>query len=176
MILIVVLILTFTLFFLFSLSKIRTSKEVGLKFPWKILAVVAGSALFLFTGLILYVVDYYSAKHWIEVVPIVDASSQDKGKTGFSLPSGDYLIQVDREGDVREDDSLTIRYVLDVPNEGLKIVQEKTLPFVLGLRQYDLESFVFKKDKSNGVISVEILKPSKSKIAVKLVTNRYFDM
>ena len=176
MILISLIFLILIILFFFFISKFRASRQAGHKLPSLILTVITGATLLFILGFVFFIIDYYSARHWIEVTPIVDASHQDKGMVGFSLPSGDYLIVVNREEDSAQDDSFSIKYIVDVPEEGLKIEEKKDLQFNLGLGQYRLKSFTLKKNKSKGLISVEILKPSKSKIAVKLVTNRYFDM
>ena len=95
---------------------------------------------------------------------------------GFSLPKGSYLIMADYEASNLKNDDLIIRYSVNVPQEGLNLEKEKTIRFDLGIRQYHLESFTLNKNRSNGTISVEILKPPKNKIAVKLATNRYLDL
>lgn len=175
MILILLLILVTIILFFISISRIRASSQTGHGSPWWIVTVLT-SALFLFIiGVVFYFVDYYSAKHWIEVVPIVDASSQNKGVVGFSLPSGKYLIEVDAERNINQKDALAIRYSLNIPGEGIKIEKEKNLDFDL-VGQHRLDTFDIKKNRSDGTFSVEVLKPSRGKLSVKLVTNRYFDM
>ena len=175
MILILPIIIVAIILFFVSVSRIKASSQTGRKSPWLIVTGLT-SAVFLFiVGAVLYFVDYYSAKHWIEVVPIVDASSQSKGIVGFSLPSGKYLIEVDTERNINQKDALMIRYSLNIPGEGIKIEKEKNLNFDL-VGQYRLDTFDLKKNRSDGVFSVEVLKLSRGKLSIKLVTNRYFDM
>lgn len=172
MTIVLLLILVSVIFFIVSLLKYRDCKQAGHKSSWIIVSVVTGAVVIIFLGMIFYVGDYYSAKHWIEIIPIADTSSQNRGVVDFSLPKGEYIIVVFQERNSKEKDSVIIRYSLEVPEEGIKISQEKNLAFAWQ-NSYHLDKFTLSENQSEGQFSVEVIKPSKSKISVKLVTNRY---
>ncbi|MCX5668698.1 MAG: hypothetical protein NTX89_01055, partial [Candidatus Omnitrophica bacterium] len=76
-------------------------------------------------GFIWFLIDYPSARHWIIVNPIADASSQKEGFSGFILPAGKYVIVV--SGNTRNEagTKIDIDYILDIPSQAIHIEKQK---------------------------------------------------
>ncbi|MDD5561764.1 MAG: hypothetical protein PHT50_06545 [Candidatus Omnitrophica bacterium] len=138
--------------------------------------VIAISLIFVIaiTGMIWSVVDWLSPRHWVGVYSVVDASQQKEGLAEFILPSGDYAIVASRD-DYKTDDKLIIAYELDIPRERIKVVNKKEIN-LRSVQNYLMENIKIRNNMVKGVLRVKILFPSKGKVSVGLVTDRFGGM
>ena len=125
-------------------------------------------------GLIWFVIDWHSPRHWIGIYPIVDASQQNEGLSEFILPRGDYVIAVSRD-DYQADDKLIIAYELDIPKEGIRIKNEKEVS-LMSVQNYLMDNVKIRNNMARGLLRVKVISPSKGKVCVGLVTDRFAGM
>jgi len=124
-------------------------------------------------GFIWWLVDYPSPRHWIQINPIVDASSQKEGLSEFVLPAGEYVIVVSCDDRQKEEGvKIDIDYTLEIPSQALRIQKQKKVD-VGFVENTLLDNVSIKQDKARGVLKVKVLTPSKGKVSVGLATNRY---
>ena len=120
------------------------------------------------------IIDWHSPHHWIEINPIVDASTQKEGLSGFVLPSGNYVIVVAGNADNLQDSEMEINYVLEIPDLAIRIEKQRKVDVYQGSELF--EEVQIKKDKTGGTLKVHVLTPPRGKASVGLVSNKFAGM
>lgn len=123
-------------------------------------------------GFIWFLIDYPSVRHWIIVNPIVDASSQKEGVSGFVLPAGRYVIVVSGNSRNEAGTKIDIDYILDIPSQAIHIEKQKKVD-VGFVDTHLLDEITINKHGTEGFLKVQVLTPSKGKVSIGLATNRY---
>ena len=138
----------------------------------KIIILIVLILVFAVGGFIWFLIDYPSARHWIIVNPIIDASSQKEGLSGFILPAGKYVIVVSGNREHEAGSKIDIDYVLDIPSQSIHIEKQKKVDIGF-VDNALLDEVTINKHRTKGYLKVRILTPSKGKVSVGLATNRY---
>lgn len=119
-------------------------------------------------GMAIWRVYYNQPLHKIEL--ILPNNPGEKESTDFSLPRGGYIIKVENEGELLNDDTTRkIRYKLTLSKEELVIEKEVNINFSHGIKEVWLDEFDVKEKIGQGTFLVELITPGKTAVKAKVI-------